>query len=321
MEVELAVARILMPTAYYRGYVPAGLVGGIGAATACALLAGLDGERMRNAVSIAMCTAFGLYESVGSMTLAYITGATAQSGLAAAELAERGFDAPSTALEGDKGMLESHSDEPREKIEAVLDTLGSEWCIHGQSYKSVPTETITHGPIECVLDILPRAGGRQVERMRFKVEPIVVDICDERMERFGTIDSELTARFDLCFCAAAAWHRGRFTLDEMREPAYTDPDILELRSRIELVRDESRESFDGCSLEIEFTDGSTESANVDAFLGSPGRRMTDEELADIFRSTASAVLPDGRADEIVEKVWTLDEAPGIDSLMASCRLE
>ncbi len=107
----------------------------------------------------------------------------------------------------------------------------------------------------------------------------------------------------------------------MREPAYTDPDILELRSRIELVRDESRESFDGCSLEIEFTDGSTESANVDAFLGSPGRRMTDEELADIFRSTASAVLPDGRADEIVEKVWTLDEAPGIDSLMASCRLE
>ncbi len=100
--------------------------------------------------------------------------------------------------------------------------------------------------------------------MRFKVEPIVVDICDERMERFGTIDSELTARFDLCFCAAAAWHRGRFTLDEMREPAYTDPDILELRSRIELVRDESRESFDGCSLEIEFTDGSTESANVDA---------------------------------------------------------
>ena len=30
MEVELAVATILMPTAYYRGYVPAGLTGGVG---------------------------------------------------------------------------------------------------------------------------------------------------------------------------------------------------------------------------------------------------------------------------------------------------
>ena len=75
------------------------------------------------------------------------------------------------------------------------------------------------------------------------VQPIVVDICDERMERFGDPHSELTARFDLCFCAAAAWQRGRFTLDEMREPAYTDRGDSRLRSRIELVRDESRQTF------------------------------------------------------------------------------
>ena len=65
MEVEMACARLLMPTGYYRGFVPAGLVGGVGAATACSLLAELDAERMRNAIAIAMCTAFGAYESVG----------------------------------------------------------------------------------------------------------------------------------------------------------------------------------------------------------------------------------------------------------------
>ena len=159
MEVELACARLLMPTAYYRGYVPAGLVGGVGAATACALLAGLDARRMRNAMSIAMCTAFGTYESVGSMTLSYITGATALSGLTAAQLAERGLDGPATAFEGDKGMLESHSDEPREKFAEVLESLGQPWRIHGQSYKSVPTETITHAPIECALELLPTSPG------------------------------------------------------------------------------------------------------------------------------------------------------------------
>ena len=319
MEVEMACARLLMPTGYYRGFVPAGLVGGVGAATACSLLAELDQERMRNAIAIAMCTAFGTYESVGSMTLSYITGATAMSGLTAAQLAERGLDAPATAFEGDKGMRESYSDEPAEKITEILGSLGAPWCIHGQSYKSVPTETITHAPIECALELLKRAAGRRVERIRIRVEPIVVDICDERMERFGDPHSELTARFDLCFCVAAAWHRGRFTLDEMRRPAYTDPEILALRSRIELVRDEARESFDGCSMEIQFAGGTRESTSVEAFLGSPGRRMTDEELAQIFQASAGGVLPAGRSEEILKAVWNLEKAPGIDSLMSLCR--
>ena len=321
MEVEMACARMLMPSGYYRGFVPAGLTGGVGAATACALLAELGAERMRNALAIAMCTAFGTYESVGSMTLSYITGATAMSGLTAAELAGRGMDAPATAFEGDKGMRESHSDEPAEKIDEILGTLGAPWQIHGQSYKSVPTETITHAPVECALALLERAADRQVESIRIMVEPIVVDICDERMERFGEPHSELTARFDLCFCVAAAWRRGRFTLDEMREPAYTDPGILALRSRIELVRDESRPSFDGCAMQARFSDGSVESTAVDAFLGSPGRRMSDAELAGIFTAYADAVLPEGRAERIVEAVWNLDTAPGIDALMSLCRLD
>ena len=316
LEVELACAALLMPTAYYRGYVPAGLVGGVGAAAACSLLAGLDEERMLNAVNIAMCTAFGTYESVGSMTLSYITGATAQSGLTAFELAQRGLDAPRTAFEGDKGMLECHSEESREKFEQVLDSLGSDWRIHGQSYKSIPTETITHPPVECVLKLVGRANGREVERMRFGVQPIVVEICDERMERFGDPSSELTARFDLCFCAAAAWQRKRFTFAEMQEAAYIDPGILALRSRIELVPDESLQSFDGCSLEIQFTDGSTESTSVEAFLGSRGRRMSDDELAGIFRDTARDFLPSGRADQILKAVWSLQDAADISGLMA-----
>jgi 2-methylcitrate dehydratase PrpD len=221
LEVELAIATILMPTAYYRGYVPAGLVGGVGAAAACSVLAGLDEAATRNALGLAMCTAFGLYESVGSMGLAYVTGATARSGLTAFELARRGLDAPPTAFEGDKGMLVTHSDEDAAKIETVLASLGGEWRIHGQSYKTVPTETITHPVVECVLALVARARGRTLDRMTFAVQPIVVTIADERRDRFGAPSSELMARFDLRFCAAAAWVRGVFTLAEMRKAAYT----------------------------------------------------------------------------------------------------
>lgn len=321
MEIELAIATMLMPTAYFRGYVPAGLTGSVGAAAACSILAGLNKDQMRDALGIAMCTAFGLYVSVGSMTLSYITGATARSGLTAFNLAAKGFDAPKTAFEGDKGMLVTHSDEDAGKIDEVLETLGQTWRIHGQTYKVIPTETITHGPVELVLDALPKANGRTVESLEFAVCPIVKDICDERMERFGDPDSELTARFDLCFCAAAAWERGRFTLEEMQESTYTDKDVLALRSRTRLVEDKARETFEGCSLIATFTDGTTETANVDAFLGSPGSRMTDDQLSDLFRTSSADVLADGRADEILDAVWTLDQADSIADLMSLLTLK
>lgn len=320
MEIELAIATMLMPTAYFRGYVPAGLTGGVGAAAACAVLDDLDEGQMREALGIAMCTAFGLYVSVGSMTLSYITGATARSGLTACRLAQRGFDAPRTAFEGDKGMLVTHSDEAAKKISEVLDTLGQTWRIHGQTYKVIPTETITHGPVELVLEVLPRANGRTVQSLEFAVCPIVKDICDERMARFGEPNSELTARFDTCFCAAAAWQRGRFTLDEMRAPAYTDREILDLRSRTRLVSDPERATFEGCSLTVTFTDWTTEQANVDAFLGSPGRRMTDGQLSELFRRSAADHLSQGQAELILDAVWNLDTAPSTADLVGLLKL-
>ncbi len=320
LEVELAVATILMPTAYYRGFVPAGLVGGVGAAAACSILAGLDDRQFRNALGIAMCTAFGTYVSVGSMSLSYVTGATAKSGLAAFQLAQRGLDAPRTAFEGDKGMLLSYSNEPAEKIDGVLESLGKTWRIFGQSYKTVPTETITHAPVEMVLQMLQRSNGREVKRINFNVEPIVVKIADERRERFGNPDSENAARFDLRFCAAAAWVRKKFTFDEMQEPAYTDPAILDLRDRIDLTADTNRKTFEGASMNIEYTDGSKDFINCDFFVGTPTNPMSDEYLASVFKQMADAVLPAGRAEQIVDAVWSLDEASSVEPLVSLAKI-
>jgi 2-methylcitrate dehydratase PrpD len=308
VEAELAVATILMPTGYYRGAVPAGLTGGVGAAAACAVLTGLDEERTAHALGIAMCTAFGLYASVGSMTLSYITGATARSGLSAFELAERGFTAPATGFEGDRGMFQAQCDEDRAKIEPALAAMARPWRLFGQTYKVVPTETITHGPVECVLAILPRAQGRTVARMTFRVNPLVQSIADERRERFGAPKSESEATFDLRHCVAAAWARGRFTTAETAPACYTDPAVLALRDRVDLIADEGRATFEGCSLEVRFADGSSESHDVANFLGTPGNRVPDEKLAALFGDYATH-LPDGRADAIVGAVWALDDTP------------
>ena len=320
IEVELAVATILMPRAYYRGFIPGGITGAIGGAAACGLLAGLDDAQLCNAIGLAMNLGCGTYQSAGFSTLPTVMGLTARAGLMAADLAGHGLDAPRLAFEGDKAMFSSYSDEPREKFEAILGSLGETWRIHGNTYKTVPTETITHGPIECVMEILRRANGRTVERMRFGVESIVVKIANERAERFGIPSTDLEAKFDLRFCAAAAWVRGRFTLAEMMAPARADAAILDLRSRIELVPDAEHKTFDGASLEVFFTDGSTETAKIPAFRGTPSNRMTDEELSEVFRVSAEGHLSAARIDAALASVWGLETAPDVRTLMACMTL-
>jgi 2-methylcitrate dehydratase PrpD len=152
---------------------------------------------MRDAIGLAMNLGCGTYQSAGFSTLPAVMGLTARAGLMAADLAGCGLDAARLAFEGDKGMFSSYSDEPREKFEAVLGSLGETWRIHGNTYKTAPTETITHGPIECVMEVLRRANGRTIERMRFGVEALVVKIANERAERFGVPSTDLEAKFDL----------------------------------------------------------------------------------------------------------------------------
>ena len=311
VEVELACATMLMPSAYYRGFIAGALTGAIGGAVACGLLKGLDDTQMRDALGLAMNCGLGQYQTAGSGGFAYLMGSAARNGLTAADLAAAGLDAPAAAFEGDKGMLSSYSDEPAEKIETVLGALGQPWRIFGQSYKTVPTETITHGPIECALALLPRAEGRAVSRMRFGVEAIVVKIADERRERFGAPTSEYTAKFDLRHCVAAAWVRGRFSLSEMREAAYRDPDILALRDRIELFHDTRHPTFDGCSLVIDYADGSSDEINLPAFRGAPANPMSDAELAMLFRTYAEPVLRPSRAEAILDAAWALDLAADV----------
>lgn len=315
IEVELACATILMPTGYFRGFIPGGITGAIGGALACSLLAGHDDEMICDALGIAMNCGVGVYHTAGSPAFSYIMGHAARAGLTASDMAGLGLSAPVTTFEGDKGMLSAYSDEPAGKIEPVLAELGHTWRILAQSYKTVPTETITHGPIECVAALRPRAAGREVKSLRFAVAPIVVKIADERGERFGVPSTELEAKFDLRHCVAAAWVRERFGLDEMRQGAFTDPAIIDLRARTVLTPDAAQDTFYGGGLEVEYTDGSTDRHFTPAFRGTPQNPMTDDELSDVFRRSAEGHITPEQAEAVLTAAWRLSEADSVRDLI------
>ena len=313
IEVELAVSTMLMPTAYQRGFLPGVIAGTVGAAAGVASILRLPHTETRNAIAIAMLGAGGLFESVGSMTASYLIANAGMNGYTAAQLASRGVDAPTTAFEGEKGMLLGFSVADPEKIESVMEGLGTTWRVREGSYKRYQAETIDQAPLECVFTIRERTPADKLESivaMRFEVEPLVADIAKERYERFGKPGSDLQATFDLRYVMAAAWMTGRIGGDVYSERFYSDPTILDLRDRVQVVGD-PRITLDGATLEVSFGDGTSDEVTVDAFTGSAQRPLTDAQLEDLFRREAASSLPPDRIEDILASIWSMGEGVGV----------
>ena len=71
----------------------------------------------------------------------------------------------------------------------------------------------------------------------------------------------------------------------------------------------------------EFTDGSRLNAQVPDFLGSPGNRLTDEQLCAVFRSAARGLLSDERIEALLTTAWTLEQASSLQPLMTLARFD
>jgi 2-methylcitrate dehydratase PrpD len=305
MEVELLVARALFPSHYLRGNHISATTGAVGAAAACAVLHGLDAEQSAHALGLAMATAAGSVETIGTMGNAYGVGNAARGGVAAAWLAGRGLTTARTALDGEKGMLRASSDEHAAgKLDGLLAALGSDWQVLRNSYKRFATETITQAPLECVFDMLAeidpvRRGA--LTSVRLTTAPIVVDVVRQRSAKIGggPPRDELEATFDIRYCVAAAWLAGTWSHDQLLPEAIESPTVRALRERIEVVGDPSV-GVEDATLLFRFADGSEVERSVRGFRGSEHHPMSDGELRAKLVTAADGALDDGAAARIAD---------------------
>ena len=301
IEVELAVATMLMPAHYEQGFNPAVAAGAVGAAAGCSVILGLDVERTADALGLAALGGAGPLEVLGTYVHPYRIGDVARSGFTAADLARRGFTAPPTAIDGEHGLLATVAERDPERIEDALGSLGDEWRICGPiAFKRYPTETISQAPLDCILDLRERTPPEklsQVASMTFAVAPLVAEVNRSRRERFGVLADDQQARFDGSYCAAAAWCAGRFTVEELGAEARSDPAVLALRDKVSFVADEGR-GMESASLDVTFADGTTEHAATEAFGGSTANPLSDEDLLAKLTAAATGIIDTGRSNDI-----------------------
>ena len=320
VEAELLYAELLFPSHYLRGFHITATVGAIGAAAMAAVLTGLDEGQTTHALGLAMATASGLVEMLGTSANAYQVGNSAAAGLAAAELAGAGLDSVATAFDGERGYLRAASDVDRESVEAAAAPLGHRWRCLEISYKAIAAETITQAPVEAILALRARLDEERRRRLtgiEVICKPIVVDVVGQRAAKFGEYPTEpMQASFDIRYCIAAAWVRGHWTPAEIAAEALADTCIRQVRERVRIVS-HGRADGNDVLVKLEFDDGTTEQEFVAAFRGSADNPMSNDDLTAKLVGSAPDEAVARQARHAADLLWRLETLPDVETLLSA----
>jgi 2-methylcitrate dehydratase PrpD len=300
VEVCCRVALGVHPWHYDAGWHITGTAGVFGAAAAAGRLLGLEAGPLAACFGIAGTQAAGVREVFGTMTKALHAGRAAQSGLLAALLAERGFSAPETILEGRRGFGAVLS--ARHDFARATEGLGQTWEIHNNGFKPYACGVVIHPLIDACLALRQRPGVRpeDVSTVEARVHPLVLELVDR-----PTIRSGLEGKFSVQHGIAVALVDGAAGPAQFEDRKAGDPLLAALRGTVTLVQDETL-SEDAAAVRLTLRDGRTLEQRVEHATGSPGRPMTDAQLSDKFRALAGPRLSLPGAEALLSALWRFD---------------
>ncbi len=259
----------------------------------------LDEEQMVNAIVLAASQSSGFRSTNGTMSAHFRPGHAARSGVWAAMLAQEGFISDDNALEVDQGFFDVFGQGA--DLDIVVDGLGEHFEIHSNAYKPYPCGIVIHPSLDACLDIKQQAGSdAKPARVMLRVHPFTLRLCSLR-----TPANTLESHVSLFHWAAAALLRGKAGLAESLPDCINDPEVSDLRSRIEAVADETL-GREQAVAEVTFTDGRTLRSHTLNVRGSLARPMTDDELDEKFRAQAILALPPSTADELLRLCRSVD---------------
>lgn len=298
MECRLCKAVSVPPAKGSIAWSGTGITGGFGAAIAAGRMLGLDRTGMRRAMGIALAQAAGIRAMHGTMMTPMMPALAGQTGLRAALLAEQGFTAGLTALEGRYGFLTVFAEEA--DTDALAGGLGTRFEILRNTYKPYPCGIVIHPIIDACLQLRRDHGvtAERIARVDIRASPGAMALCNNRNPK-----DEMQAHVSLHHWTAVAFIRGTARIQDMdTETAVKDPALMAFQDRVEATLDPAI-AADAAVVTLTLTDGTTLSCRIEHGIGSATRPMTDAELEAKFRDLAEPVVGPARAGELIGKTW------------------
>jgi 2-methylcitrate dehydratase PrpD len=312
-EVQARIGLAMSPSHYNRGWHITSTCGVFGAAAGCGRLAALSERQMVSALGAAATQSAGLCECLGTPAKSVSVGNAARNGLLSALFAGRGFEGPSEPLAGVQGYYHALAENP--DLSLITEGWGDRWEIMATSYKPYPCGFVIHPVLDCVLDWRGDNPAAATARVVVRGHPLL-SIRADRPE----ISTGREAQVSVQHAVAAALVFGTVGLDQFTDACVRDPKVLELRSKVEVLRDESFATI-AAAVEIITADGTTHKLVQPAARGSDINPLSDHDLEEKLRMAAAGWKQSYDASPLIDAIWAVDKSADVSSLASMTGLQ
>ena len=308
MEVECRIGNAVSPGHYARGWHITSTCGIFGAAAASAKLLGLNAEQTAHAIGIASSQSAGTIENLPSAGKNVSVGNAARNGLFAALLAEQGYNAASTALEGALGWARAMGDVP--VVEEMTGELGSRWEAGKNTYKPYPAGIVMHAVVDACLALKRDHAIKAADIAEVVVsgEQLLLDRGDR------VVTGERDARVSIHHCAAVAFLFEAAGLREFEDACVHNPDVAAFRGRVVAQLDTSSPRG-AATATVRLLDGRSFSATVLHAKGSSEQKLSDKEIEAKVRDSAEHGGFGGNVDAVIAAAWGAEDLSAIGRLV------
>jgi 2-methylcitrate dehydratase PrpD len=248
-----------------------------------------------------------------SMSKPLHAGRAAEAGVTAALAAAQGVTGSLDILEGEAGLGRAMSDGP-DWARAVA-TLGRDFHITRITFKNHACCGHTFAPIDGALALQAQHGIRTDD-----IEQIGIGTYRAALEVAGYEDpaTPAEARFSVKYTVASALTHGSVRLAAFGPARMNDAATRALMKKIVLTLDpELDAAFPGqraARVEIRLRGGRVLSCLQPFRKGDPEAPLSDRELEQKYRELADPVLGSEAAGALLDKLYRLDELPGLETL-------
>jgi len=195
-------------------------------------------------------------------------------------------------------------------LSRITDGWGDRWEIMATSYKPYPSGFVIHPVLDCVLDWRRAHPAVGVTRVVVRGNPLLGVRADR-----PNVSTGREAQVSVQHAVAAALIKGKAGLEQFTDSCVNDPEVLKLRGKVEVVRDESFSTV-AAAVEITTSDGKVFKLEQKAARGSDANPLSDRDLEDKLRAAASLWNPRYDATPLIDAIWNVEASNDVSKLVS-----
>jgi 2-methylcitrate dehydratase PrpD len=312
IEISYRLASAGYPRSDEMGYIFGWHTGAVGAAAAAAKLLGLDKERIKNAMGLALCQASGYYFQIPSDGHYFDTAFACRNGITAAMLAKEGF----TSNPAFERWLTDLFGKERVNLDALVEGLGKPpFWIHKTWVKKYAACFLIHRHIDAYLLLMKehKIKPEDVKVIEVHTGEYDAKLCD-RPDPKSRVDGQFSYQHQLAVAAID----GDVGWDALEPHKLYDPKYVEFRKKVKVIP--HPEWGPGiqvgvAKVVVRTKDGKVYEKEMEEVIGGPKIPLTKEQWLELYRKFAGVVLTKEEVEYTANKMLNLEKEPDITDLM------